>query len=292
LIFLLSLAVLSLVYANIPNAPKLFDGNSQNVFSFVYGAGHMILALFAAYVFAVFCRSQGWVNEKLVDEGYVAPFRDFFARYGKLAIWVLMLVGFYRVSDIVMGVITNVFYADMGYSKSQIASITKVFGVLVTILGAFLGGLLAIRIGVMRALMVGAVLVATTNLSFMWLAQIGDDYSAFKFSLTIFSDHVYEFPTELFIVIVIDNLAQGFAIAAFIGWLSSLTNVSFTATQYAIFSSVMTLFPKLIGGFSGTMVNAMGYSNFFLVASLMGLPVVLLIHFLSSRLEVSSPATD
>jgi len=114
--------------------------------------------------------------------------------------------------------------------------VTKVFGVVMTIAGSFLGGILALRLGVMRVLMTGAVLVATTNLLFMWLAGIQPDIRA------------------LTVVIVIDNLSQGIAVAAFVAWLSSLTNVSFTATQYAIFSSLMTLFPKLIGGYSGTML--------------------------------------
>jgi len=92
-------------------------------------------------------------------------------------------------------------------------------------------------------------------------------------------------------VIVADNLAQGIAVAAFIAWLSSLTNVSFTATQYAIFSSLMTLFPKLLGGYSGTLVESVGYANFFLLASLLGLPVIVLIYFLRNKLVIENEKT-
>ena len=157
----------------------------------------------------------------------------------------------------------------MGYSKAEIASVTKLFGVVMTITGSFLGGLLALRMGVMRTLMLGAILVVVTNLLFMWLAQVEPDI------------------WKLAIVIVADNLSQGIAIVAFIAWLSSLTNVTFTATQYAIFSSLMTLFPKLLGGYSGTLVESMGYSYFFLFASILGVPIIWLIHFLTSRLTIT-----
>ncbi len=287
-VFLVSIVALILVYSLFATTPSLFSDLGQNIFAFFYGTLRMMLAVLAAYCTASVCVKLGLINSNLVREGYVDPIADFLKRYGKLAIWVLLLVGLYRISDIVMGVITNVFYAEMGYSKKEIASITKVFGVLVTIFGAFMGGLLAIRIGVMRSLMLGAVLVAVTNLMFMWLAQIGGMHSYLEFSIPLFFTTLdIALPKELFIVIIIDNLAQGFAIAAFIGWLSALTNVSFTATQYAIFSSLMTLIPKLIGGYSGTLVENFGYESFFLFASALGVPVIALIYFLQNRLEFS-----
>lgn len=281
-------AVLALVvtYTLIPNTPKLFESTLQGVFGFVYGSAHFLTAILVAFFVAKACASVGWVNPNMIDQGYIAPFRDFFERYGKLALWVLLLVGFYRISDIVLGVVTNIFYQDMGYTKIQIASITKMFGVVVTILGAMLGGVIAVRVGVMRSLFVGAILVALTNLLFVWLTHVGENHREFTFGLPFISDARYVFPQELFIVILIDNLAQGFAIAAFLGWLSSLTNVSFSATQYAIFSSAMTLLPKVLGGYSGALVESMGYSNFFIFASLIGLPVAFLIVFLSKRLQL------
>lgn len=287
-VFLLSIVALILVYSFFPALPTLFSELAQKVFAFFYAVLRMMLAIFAAYATARICVKFGLINADLVREGYADPILDFLKRYGKLAIWVLLLVGLYRISDIVMGVITNVFYAEMGYTKKEIASITKVFGVLMTIFGAFMGGLLALRIGVMRSLMLGAVLVAVTNLLFMWLAQVSGAHTYLEFSIPLFFTTIdIALPKELFIVIIIDNLAQGFAIAAFIGWLSALTNVSFTATQYAIFSSLMTLVPKLIGGYSGTLVESFGYESFFLFASALGVPVIGLIYFLQSRLEFS-----
>ena len=268
-VFALSLVVFISVLAFKPELSQVLTGYQQTLLAFGYGATTLSIALAAAFYTATLCLKLGFVNAEMVYEGYQAPITDFMQRYGKLALWVLLLIGFYRVSDIVMGVITNVFYVDMGYTKSQIASVTKLFGVLVTIGGSFLGGLLALKYGVMRILMLGAILVAATNLLFMWLAGVEPKI------------------TYLTFVIVADNLAQGIAVAAFIAWLSSLTNVSFTATQYAIFSSLMTLFPKLLGGYSGTLVDSIGYANFFLIASCLGLPVIALIYFLRTKLVMS-----
>jgi PAT family beta-lactamase induction signal transducer AmpG len=210
------------------------------------------------------------VRGEMVERSYVMPVRDYFARYGLALAWLLLaLVGLYRISDIVLGVISNVFYYDLGYSKFEIASVVKTFGVVMTIVGGLIGGLLSMRFGVMRILFLGALLSAATNLLFMILATIGYDI------------------TWLYIVISADNLSAGLASAAFIAFLSSLTNISFTATQYAIFSSLMTLLPKLLGGYSGTMVDAIGYSNFFLLTALMGIPVLLLIIAAARQSEFS-----
>ena len=111
----------------------------------------------------------------------------------------------------------------------------------------------------MRILFLGALLSALTNLLFMVLANVGHDM------------------TMLYLVISADNLSAGLASAAFIAFLSSLTNISFTATQYAIFSSLMTLLPKILGGYSGSIVETLGYQQFFLITALMGLPVLVLI---------------
>ncbi|PIE00784.1 MAG: MFS transporter [Thiothrix nivea] len=218
------------------------------------------LALCVAWLVAKALMAARVVNATMVKEAYLNPVRDFFQRYGTgIAIILLLLVGFYRVSDIVLGVIANVFYQDMGYTKTQIASVAKVFGLLMTIAGGFAGGLLAVRFGVIRILFLGAVLSAVTNLLFVWLSNSEADI------------------TRLYVVIGADNLSAGLASAAFIAYLSSLTNISFTAVQYAIFSSLMTLFPKVLGGYSGTFVESMGYSNFFIMTTLLTLPVLVLI---------------
>lgn len=229
---------------------------------FVVESLRLFLALAVAGGGAWLAVMAGLADRDMVAESYVEPVRDFFVRYGgKTAILLLLLVGFYRVSDIVLGVVSNVFYLDMGFSKNVIATVTKTFGLFMTLAGGFLGGMLTVRFGVYRILFLGGVLAAATNLLFMLLARSGNDV------------------TMLTVVIGADNLCAGLASTAFIAFLSSLTNISFTAVQYALFSSLMTLFPKLIGGYSGTAVSAYGYETFFLMTAAMGLPVLVLVWF-------------
>ncbi|KDM92971.1 AmpG family muropeptide MFS transporter [Photobacterium galatheae] len=189
----------------------------------------------------------------------IMPFLDFFKRYGKAGMLLLALIGCYRISDVVMGIMANAFYVDMGFSKSEVATVSKVYGVIMTLVGAGLGGLLITRYNTLRILALGAVLAALTNLLFMAFTYIGN-------SLPM-----------LTLVISVDNLSAGIATAAFIAFMSGLTNVAFSATQYALFSSIMLLFPKFLAGFSGLYVDHFGYNIFFLSTALIGLPVLLLI---------------
>ncbi len=207
-------------------------------------------------------------NRDMIVDSYVDPIRDFFKRYGmSVALLLLALVGLYRVSDIVMGAVANVFYQEIGYTKPQIASVSKFFGLIMTISGGLAGGFLAVRFGVIKILFLGAVLSAITNVLFILLSQSGVNIPM------------------LALVIAADNLSAGLAGAAFIAFLSSLTNISFTAMQYAIFSSIMTLFPKILSGYSGAMSEAMGYTNFFTMTALLTLPVLLLIYILKDRIN-------
>ena len=204
-----------------------------------------------------------WLRSALIE-----PFADFFRRYRWQAALVLGLIAIYRISDVVMGIMANPFYVDMGFTKDEVAAVTKVYGVIMTLVGAFIGGVLSMRLGVMRILMAGAVLSAATNLLFAWLAGRGHDVTALIF------------------VVSADNLASGIASAAFIAYLSGLTNVSYSATQYALFSSMMLLLPKFIAGFSGDFVNAHGYANFFTATALLGVPVLGMVWLASRVLPV------
>jgi MFS transporter, PAT family, beta-lactamase induction signal transducer AmpG len=203
-------------------------------------------------------RFKAWLKQAVV-----APFTDFFSRYKWHALLILALIASYRLTDVVMGVMANAFYVDMGYSKEEVASVSKVFGVIMTLIGAALGGVLINKFGIMKVLFAGAILSAATNLLFSALSQIGYDLM------------------WLTLVISADNLSAGIATSAFIAYLSSLVNLAFTATQYAMFSSLMLLLPKFTGGFSGQWVDQFGYSNFFLMTAAMGLPVLLLIVLLA-----------
>ena len=210
----------------------------------------------------------------MVFDTYVDPIRDFFSRYGlRTAILLLTLIGFYKISDIVLGVVSNIFYIDMGFSKDVIAGVTKVYGVGMTILGGFLGGILTLRFGVYSILFLGAALSSGSNLLFMLLSRGSADIGM------------------LTLVIAFDNLSAGMAATAFVAFLSTLTNVSFTAVQYALFSSMMTLFPKLIGGYSGEMVNAWGYGPFFLFTAALGIPVLVLVWLARDVVELKEDRT-
>jgi PAT family beta-lactamase induction signal transducer AmpG len=208
-----------------------------------------------------------------ISDAVLNPFVEFFARNGKIGLLILMLIALYKMSDITMGVMSNPFYLDLGFSKKDIADISKIFGFFMTIAGAAAGGVLVVRYGVMRPLLLGAVMVAATNLLFAVLAVS-------KPNLLLLAG-----------VISADNLSGGIATSVFIAYLSGLTNTAYTATQYALFSSLMTLPAQLLGGFSGMVVDSYGYTVFFIYASAVGLPAIMLVLLLmryQSRLKVHS----
>jgi len=194
----------------------------------------------------------------LVNAG-IMPFVDFVKRYKRQAILILVMISIYRISDVVMGVMANPFYVDIGFSKQEIATVTKLFGVIMTLLGAVIGGVFVKHFGALRMLIVGAILTSSTNLLFAWLSNIGANIPA------------------LVLTISADNLSAGLATAAFVSYLSGLTNIKYSATQYALFSSVMLLIPKFLAGWSGVFVEELGYESFFLFSAALGIPVILLL---------------
>ena len=202
----------------------------------------------------VWARTAVWFTEAVIH-----PFSEFFRRNGRFALLILAFIATFRISDITMGVMANPFYIDMGYSKAEIANVTKVFGLLMTMLGAAVGGVFVARFGVLRMLLAAAILVAATNLVFAWLATQAADTGL------------------LAVVVSADNFSGGLAGSAFIAYLSGQTNRAYTATQYALFSSLMLLPAKFLGGFSGDIVDATDYVWFFTYASVLGLPAILLV---------------
>lgn len=207
----------------------------------------------------------GWFLDAIVS-----PFVEFFQRNGRNGLLILALIALYKMSDIAMGVMANPFYLDLGFSKKQIADVTKIFGFFMTIFGTTLGGVLVVRYGIMRPLLFGAIIVALTNLLFAVLA--------------VLDPNLYLLAT----VVSADNLCGGIAAAVFIAYLSSLTNSAYTATQYALFSSLMTLPAKLVGGFSGQIVISYGYDGFFVYAALIGIPAILLVMMVMKRQETQA----
>ncbi|MGB7756300.1 MAG: AmpG family muropeptide MFS transporter [Salinisphaera sp.] len=214
--------------------------------------------------------------ERWVIGAVACPFWDFFARYGRQAILILLVVSLYRLAEITLGVMANPFYLDSGYTPEQIASISKIFGLLMTISGAGIGGVLVVRFGILKPLLAGAILSALANLVFAWLATIHDPGLG-----------------ALTVTISAENLSGGLAGSAFIAYLSSLTNTAYTATQYALFSSLMTLPGKFVGGFSGWVVDHAGYTWFFIDTSIAALPVIALLAWLLARSDSERvPATS
>lgn len=474
LVFFIAVAtfVVSYVYSgNVTEAIAKSAGIKDTATLFGLEALRFLTATATALLIGSGLVKIGVVNQQMAKETWVAPILDFFKRYGvKLALVLLLLIGFYRISDIIAGVISNVFYQDLNFSKEQIAEAVKIYGVLFSLIGGFLGGLLAQRMNIMKLMFVGAVLASSTNLIFIGLVksgkpldqvevQVGDQHyrvqadevgywklevpketllSAQKIQVStqyqqqaeskiqlelpylitaqqpqiqllpisnddqltpkelkqslvikgqlagikaedlnaerpvilklddqefvakldsngLFTGAVdgkllqssasktitalanlkndtgqqllaarqYRINTGpqadaldidiqpvavidpgqagtvelsgkviksysslwLYLAIIIDNLASGLAGAAFIAFLSSLTSVSFTAVQYAIFSSLMTLTPKLLGGYSGTIVSNIGYPNFFLMTTLIGIPILVLVVWVAKLLR-------
>ena len=464
--------VLSYIFSeNLTEAIKSQFEISDSILLFCFEALRFIGSAAVAVLMGTLLVKMGAVNKQMAFETWVNPIADFFKRYGvKLALVLLLLIGFYRISDIIAGVISNVFYQDLNFTKEQIAEAVKIYGVIFSLVGGFLGGLLAQRMNIMKLMFIGAILASSTNLIFIGLVKSGqqindvnvtvgqqsynvqsDEVGYWKLKvpsqvlaqandiqvtaqyqegsqntaittvpylkqdakqssiqiLPVTSDNtiaLYEknnslvirgqyfgpplsesqkivlsldgqkfnanldktgvfsaaIPAEilinsaskqlvaeviennqvlsttqhryttnmnlstakdldvdvqplpvintqstdeieitgkvikpysslwLYFAIIVDNLASGLAGAAFIAFLSSLTSVSFTAVQYAIFSSLMTLTPKILGGYSGTIVSNIGYPNFFLMTTLIGIPILILVVWVAKLLKEHS----
>ena len=265
LLFVFAVVAFIAAYVLIGQLLPAFDG----VFvSFVSETLHLLMSLAVALVAGFALVQAGLVNKQIAMATWIEPIVDFFRRYGMKALLLLALIGLYRISDIVAGVISNVFYQDMGFSKTDIANAVKLVGVIMAIAGGFLGGLLAQRFRIMHAMMIGAILACVTNLLFVVLTYNPG-------SLPI-----------MYMAVIFDNLAAGLASAVFIAFLSALTSIRFTAVQYAIFSSLMTLIPKVMGGYSGSIVDSMGYPFFFIFTFAIGIPILALIYFVDKHIVI------
>tara|TARA_B100002051_G_C16653367_1_gene595146 strand:- start:341 stop:1246 length:906 start_codon:yes stop_codon:yes gene_type:complete len=259
LVIFLSIISLILVYSNIPN-----PFNRDNVFlSFLFSTCRLTACFVIAYLIINFFININFISKNNFKFTYINPIINFMTKYGKFAFFILLLISLYRIADVVMGVVANVFYLEKGYNVKDIATYSKFFGVFATILGGFLGGYFSLKFGTMKSLFVGALIAASSNLLFAWLSVSPTNI---KFLIT---------------VITADNISSGFAGAAFVIYLSGLTSLKFTATQYALFTSIMLFIPKLIAGYSGSWVDIMGYQNFFILTALLGIPVLILIIWIS-----------
>jgi PAT family beta-lactamase induction signal transducer AmpG len=203
-----------------------------------------------------------------LGEAFIEPFREFFTRNGVLlALAFLLFVGLYKFPDQMIGVLAGPFYLDSGYTKADIATVSKLYGVWLGIGGAFLGGICVAAFDIRKLLAVAAVAVAFSNLAFLLMAYNPSEIWAF------------------FAAITADNLAQGFAGTVLVAFMSGLTNQNFTATQYALLVSLANLPGKFVGGFSGFIVEQSSYSTFFLISVVSVVPTLLLLAWLWRRIS-------
>jgi len=195
------------------------------------------------------------------------PISSFFSSNGlALGIVLLLFVGLYKFPDQVIGVMAGPFYLDSGFTKADIATVSKLFGVWIGIVGAFAGGAAIAAFGFRRMLLVATLGVGLSNLAFLLMAHNPGKLWAFYAALSA------------------DNLFQGFAGTVLVAFMSSLTDRNFTATQYALLVSLANLPGKFAGGLSGFVVQATSYSTFFILSALTVIPTLMLLAWLWPRL--------
>jgi PAT family beta-lactamase induction signal transducer AmpG len=195
----------------------------------------------------------------------VCPLTDFFARNGlKLGALLFAFVCTYRMADYAMGVMANPFYLDQGFTLKEIAAVVKAFGLVSSLLGVVVGGIIVARLGVLRALFVGAVLVMISSLNFSMLA-VSESRSVVLLAL----------------VNSFDNLTLGVHGTSLLAFLASLTSARYTATQYAVLSSIYALPGKLLMGTSGIVVDHIGYPSFFVYTASLSIPALVLLYFVA-----------
>ena len=245
-------------------------GKNEVFSSFLFSTLRLIICFIFSYLIISLLILIEFAPKNKITKSYMSPILNFINRYGKFAFLILLLISLYRIADIVMGVMANIFYLEKGYKISEIATYSKFFGVFATILGGFIGGYCSYKFGTMKSLFFGALIAASSNLLFAWLAI---SPISINFLIT---------------VITADNISSGFAGAAFVIYLSGLTSIKFTATQYALFSSIMLFVPKLIAGYAGGWVDFMGYPYFFSLTAFLGLPVLFLIIWISKVAPVKN----
>jgi PAT family beta-lactamase induction signal transducer AmpG len=203
----------------------------------------------------------------------ICPLSDFFGRYRLLAVVLLLFMGTYRLTEFTMGGMANSFYIDHGYTLTQIATVVKFYGLMMSLVGVLLAGIVITKLGILRSLILGSIMIVMSNVGFSLLATTSG-------------------PTLLGLGLVngFDNLAQAMHGTALITFLSSLTSPKYTATQYALFSSLYALPGKIMEGFSGFVVDAIGYQAFFLYTASLSIPALVLLYFVAKR-GVTSPAS-
>jgi PAT family beta-lactamase induction signal transducer AmpG len=230
--------------------------------------GGVAIAVVLAALFALMGSSAPAFRQAVID-----PFRDFFERNGvTVALMILAFISVFKASDVLLTLMANPFYLETGFTKSQIAWVSGTFGFIVTFVGAYVAGLLVYRMGIMRGLWIGAILMMASNLMFALQAWVGADYRL------------------LHLTILIENVSGGIGTTAFIAYLASLCNVRYTAVQYALLTSFMQMLGKfVIVPSSGFLVEGLGWVAFFVLSSAAGVPALALLWWLGRQAAAPSP---
>jgi PAT family beta-lactamase induction signal transducer AmpG len=201
-----------------------------------------------------------WVNGTLL-----APFRDFTLKDKWYLI--LLFVATYKLGDAFLGVMANPFYIEVGFSKIQIANVSKLYGLIATIIGGLIGGTLVAKLGLFRALLLGAFVQLASNLMFAWLAYVGNDINALVLTITV------------------ENLSGGVGSAAFVAYFAYLCNREYTATQYALLTSIMSFARDGLAATSGLVAERVDWVSFFLMSTAVAIPGILILLTLTSTLK-------
>ncbi|OYQ72935.1 MFS transporter [Wohlfahrtiimonas sp. G9077] len=183
----------------------------------------------------------------------IVPLKNFMSR--PQAAWILLFIILFKMPDAIAGVLISAFYNEMGYTGAQIGLISKVYGLIATLIGALLSAQIISRISLYQALVVSAVLVGLTNLGYLWIL-----HDPTTLSLTL--------------AISLENFIGGFASAVFITYLSLLCNQSYSATQYAMLSALAAFALRIFGSFSGFAVEDYGWQNFFIFTAFLFVPAL------------------
>tara|TARA_X000000950_G_scaffold289063_1_gene409481 strand:- start:10476 stop:11777 length:1302 start_codon:yes stop_codon:yes gene_type:complete len=200
---------------------------------------------------------------------FIEPLKEFLTRNKKKnTILILLFILLFKLGDVIAGVMANPFYVKIGFSNMEIANVSKLFGVIATLIGVFIGGYLVKVIGILRVLIIGGFLQILSNLLFVLLANVGPDY--------------------IFLIITVagENISGGLGSAGFVAYLSILCNKKYTASQYALLSSFMGIARTIMSSPSGYLVNLMGWSNFFLISTIFGIPGVLILFWMLKNFKI------
>ncbi len=233
-------------------------------------AGLMTIGIVAGLLSPRLPEREGVVRPSLA-RSFIDPLADLGKRHGWTLIAILLLVALYRLPDFLTGVMANPLYVKLHFSKDEIGTMVKLYGVWVGIAGAFAGGFAILRLGLMPALLIGGVCASASHLCLALLAASDKSLALLALSVSV------------------ENFAGNFAGAALIAYMSSLTSPLFAASQYALLSSLYALLGKFFGGFSGFAVKAYGYPSFFIASSTIGIPVALLCLFVWARQRKPQP---